>query len=184
MTRRPPILTTLAALALLALSSTAAQAESLLALKRDGGFTYWDTSKTPPVARFEGVKKGKAGVCYRANGKRLAVDPDPTACLGHLRLGKLASIDGPMDIVGRVKPLNRPVNDYFRGFKVTGVKGVEYCGERENCDEIYILGVRNDAALQALVKAARSGKKVRLKGAGVFNLESIDLAVDQISPAR
>lgn len=175
----------LAALALMVATSSA-QGESLLAVPDGGKLTLWDTSADPAIARFSGVEGGTAGGCYVVNSGKITPDSDVTACLGHLRTGSDLVTGGadPYDIVGVVRALDGPLSDYSQGFVITGVRGIDYCGERENCDEIYVLGVRGDAALTSLAQAVRSGKTVRVQGPGVWHLESIDIVIERISSAK
>lgn len=166
----------------------AAQADSLLALSGDDGLTLWDTSQTPPVAQFSGIKGGMAGTCYELsdNGRQLNVAANAAGCLSHLvKSGEIVTGGADTyDIVGVLAALDGPLNDYSQGFVLTQVKGIDYCGERENCDEIYVIGVTSSAVLQAFAQAVRSGQKVRLRGSGVWNLESIDIIIEDISPVR
>ena len=175
----------IAALALMAAAS-AAQAQSLLAVPDGAKLTLWDTSTDPAFARFADVKRGTPGGCYVVNGAKITPDSDATACLGHLRMeGDLVTGGAdPYDIIGVVRALDVPLSDYSQGFVITGVRGVDYCGERENCDDIYVLGVRGDAALTRLAQAVRSGNEVRVQGPGVWHLESIDIVIERISPAK
>lgn len=163
-----------------------ASADSLLALPDGDTLTLWDTSTSPAIARIKGVSTGAPGVCYLTKGERLVPDSEITACLSHLNITYDPVTGGapPYDITGIIRAQDGPVNDYSTGFAVTGVTGIAACGEREDCSTIYIIGTRSDAALQALAEAVQSGKRVRMRGLGVWNFESIDIIIDDITPSR
>lgn len=163
-----------------------AAADGLLALSGDDGVAFWDTSIYPAEARFSGLEGGVPGVCYELSDNRLAAADDVTACLDHMRLGTDVITGGAdrYDIIGTLTARPGAVDDFSTGFALTGVAGVDYCGERENCDEIYVLGASSDAALAAMAAAVRAGARVRVQGPGVWNLESIDIVIDQIDPAQ
>lgn len=167
----------------MALIGSAAQAESLLAVPDGATLTLWDTTKYPAMAAVTGLTGGTAGACYQRDGQRFVPDSDITACLSHMRIGDTLITGGAdrYDIIGVIAPLDGPVNDFSTCFVVTGVQGVDNCGERGNCDDIYVLGARGEAALRGFAAAVRSGARVRLQGPGAWNLESIDIVIEHIS---
>lgn len=133
----------------LMVAASGAQAESLLAVPDGGRPTLWDTSAHHAIARFTGVNGGTAGGRYVVNGRTITPDSDPTACLGHLRTRSELVTGGadPHDIVGAVSPLEGPLSDYSQGFAITDLCGIDYCGESESCDKIFVPSVPGDAAL-------------------------------------
>lgn len=165
----------------------AAQAGDLLALPGASGTDFWDTTATPPVPIFKDVKSGAPGTCYvRQSKQKLVPDQSDFSCLTYLVQDKNVVTGGAAvyQISGQIVPMSRGIDEVFQGFALKGVKGVENCGERSNCDTIFIAGVTSRSVLKSFSEAVRTGSRVSVKGPGVWQSESIDIVIQDISPIK
>ncbi|MBM2578091.1 hypothetical protein JQC91_17425 [Jannaschia sp. Os4] len=173
---------TILLLAALAAAPPAA-AQSLLALPGPDGTAFWRTGPGEPAAVHRGVDGGQGGLCYAPGaGGRLVPDAADTSCLRYLVVGADLQTGGadPYAIRGRIVPVAGDLSLARRGFAVTGVAGIGYCGERSDCDVIHVAGVTSEAVLPALVRAVATGAVVTVRGPGVWSFESIDVVIDGI----
>lgn len=172
------------AIVLMGCAPMATTAQDLLALPGDGGLAMWNTGVEAPIAQFNGVAGGVAGTCYSysAASGSLSSARDAVGCLDYLVLPAetLNVSQDPYAITGVVTFMSDPISDFYKGFEVTGVTGIDYCGEREDCDRIFIQGVTSPDLLAPLVAAAQSGATVSVTGPAIWNLESIDIVIDGI----
>ena len=158
-----------------------AQAQNLLALPGDNGLALWDTQAVPPVITLDGVTGGPLGTCYSYSERDNTLTPaaDVVGCLNYLVKSDeaLSFQQNAYDLAGTVKFMTDPIGELYKGFEITGVAGVDDCGERDGCDRIFIQGVTSPDLLGPLVAAARSGAPVNVTGPAVWNLESLDIVI-------
>ncbi|WP_247129843.1 hypothetical protein [Loktanella sp. F6476L] len=163
----------------------ASQAQDLLALPGPDGLNMWDTAGSGPATlKLQDIAGGQAGTCYSysASAGTLTQSNQPIGCLNYLVLPpqNISTQEPPYAITGQIEFMEEPLNETYNGFKISGVSGVDYCGERDGCDEIFVRGVTNPDLLTPMIAAAQFGEKVRVTGPAIWHLESIDIVIDNI----
>lgn len=162
-----------------------AQAQDLLALPGPSGLHMWDTAGDGPATlTLQNIAGGQAGTCYTysASAGTLTLAERSTGCLGYLVTPpqNLSTQEPPYSIRGQIEFLDEPLNETYNGFKISGVSGIDYCGERDGCDEIFVRGVTNPELLGPMIAAAQSNETVSITGPAIWHLESIDIVIDSI----
>ena len=61
---------------------------------------------------------------------------------------------------GRIGFNNRAPDEMLRGLQLNGVTGIADCGERDDCDTLFITGFTTRAVAYAAMAAAREGRAV------------------------
>lgn len=102
--------------------------------------------------------------CYRS----YMIDPDRMPL-------ESAALKGVAEFTGG------ELDEYFRGYNLRDVAGVDYCGERDDCDRIYIAGFGDETAIRRWLEALEAGCVASVNGVWVWNLESRDLIVQDVS---
>lgn len=172
------------------LSSIALGAETVSVLAvpaSEGGkyFQFLDTSVlpfksfySPSLEKFQGSVK--EGYCYNYV-KNVIIGQDETlSCYNYYMYHDNQTSSSTFDITGYVIPVGDIYGEGIFQYAITGVTGVEYCGEREDCDKIVIFSFASKTALKDTLKAFSYGCKVRAFGAQAWNYESIDIVVQKI----
>ena len=169
----------LAIIALLPLLATAQQRIGI-ALPVEGQLQVWDMAPSPPeqigvLASHDAMP----GQCYHGEG-RAWTKADTQQCLAYYvrdpALGELAA----HTISGTLTFNQRTPNEAYRGLQLNGVQGVDDCGERANCDTIYIAGFATPELAAKAMQAARQQRKITAYGTRIWNRESIDLIVERL----
>ncbi len=167
--------------ALLVLSSVVlAQADdgSGVALPVEGKMQLWDMQAEPPRRISEALPdQVSAGSCYSLSGTVLT-DQGKT-CLSYY-VTDAQGDQAAFRVTGKMSFDDQTPDLAYRGLRLTEASGMADCGERDDCQTLYIAGFRTDALVDKAVELARNGCGVTLAGKGIFNLESVDLIVDAI----
>lgn len=161
------------------LAATGAQAQQGLVLPTQGGLHLWDMA-ADPARRLTGPlpRTAKAGACYALTDDRLV--PQDASCLDYYVLDS-AGDHGPMQARGRMAFNDTDPDPAHRGLQLSDAKGVEDCGERDNCDVVYIAGFADAELAAKAMQLARDGADVMLTGQGVWNMESVDMIVQSVA---
>lgn len=129
---------------------------------------------------LESVSVNSAGVehgaCHAKHGAGFEKS-DLMSCYGYYILEQPDAKAKPAEAVGIPGFTGGPVTELYKGFKLSGVEGVDYCGERDNCDEIYVVRFASEAAITEWLGVLDKGCKAKVTGTWMWNFESQDLVV-------
>ena len=168
----------------LVVGAGAAQAQVAgLTLPADGTVVLWDMGTMPPRPLTAALPPAiSPGRCYIMQGSSLHLQATGGACLDYYlyrgALDKLPQISA----TGRIGFNNRAPDEMLRGLQLNGVTGIADCGERDDCDTLFITGFATRAVAYAAMAAAREGRAVPLTGRELWHLESRDIIVETITP--
>lgn len=164
-------------------SAAIAQESSGVSLPVEGRMSVWDMRADPPVAIAENLPDGVVpGLCYERTGDKLMPQPG-AACLDYYTSSRSLDELEQFSATGRLS-FNGLQPDYaLRGLELQGVEGIKDCGERDNCDVLYIAGFANAELTAQAMEAAREGRIVTVNGRKTWQAESVDMIVEAIEPA-
>ncbi len=146
----------------LVVGAGAAQAQVAdLTLPADGKVVLWDMGTMPPRPLTAALPPAiSPGRCYIMQGSSLHLQATGGACLDYYlyrgALDKLPQISA----TGRIGFNNRAPDEMLRGLQLNGVTGIADCGERDDCDTLFITGFATRAVAYAAMAAAREGRAV------------------------
>lgn len=87
-----------------------------------------------------------------------------------------------ISVIGNPSYTFEGVNDFFRGYKISDVDGIEYCGERDDCENVFIFLFTSEQVIKSWISAINTNTpcRIEVKGYWIWNLESIDLIADEV----
>lgn len=163
-------------------SAAVAQAQPGIALPSGGAIYLWGIADAGATRALAGPLPDaiQPGTCHWFENGTLVSEPDKPSCLSYY-VYEIAPQDAPrLSLSGHIAFNNRAPDLQYRGLELRGVSGVESCGERDNCDTLYIVGFEKKALVDQAMRAARSGKPVTVSAQQVWNMESLDLVIGSI----
>lgn len=143
-------------------SAAAAQPQPGIALSSAGAIYLWDIADAGATRELAGPLPDaiQPGTCHWFENGTLVSEPDTPSCLSYY-IYEIAPQDAPrLSLSGHIAFNNRAPDLQYRGLELRGVSGVESCGERDNCDTLYIVGFETEALVDQAMRAARPGKPV------------------------
>lgn len=174
----------LTVLALLAAVAGQAAAQDLAAFPTEAGIALFDTGPMPTEAATEvhgSVQGATAGTCYASVGDGRLRATSGLDCLSYY-LRPVEQGGRPLTVTGRLGFTGQEPDPFLLGLQLTEAEGLDYCGERPDCDRLLITGAADPSVLAELMATARQGIRVQIEARELWNLESVDLLVTDVSP--
>lgn len=170
-------------LALTGLAGGAQAQVAGLTLPVEGQVILWDMGAMPPQALSAALPPTiAAGQCYILKANTLRLQGAANGCLEfYVYHGKLDALP-TLSASGRIGFNNRVPDQAYRGLQLDGVTTITDCGERSDCDTLFITAFANKEVAAKAMAAAREGRQVTLHGREIWHLESRDIIVEDLRP--